>query len=147
MSTPPRAPLARRELRRHGAAAGCISLAALFAGFASGTSPFTIPADIAVSVPSALLVGSFVLGRVRPGAGPWRRMDRALPIAGHASAFPWLVLVAALAGAELASYFHGGPRSDYPTISSGLDALFRYRALKATAWLAWLGGGWYLVRR
>lgn len=139
--------LVRREARRHAATAGALAAAALFAGVASAASPFSVPADVAVSVPSALFAGALVMERVRPGAGPWRRMDRTRPEAGHGTPIPWLVAIAVLVGVELASYFHGGPRADYPTLSSGMNALFRYRAAKATAWFVWLAGGWYLARR
>jgi hypothetical protein len=139
--------LGRKEARRHAATVGALGAAALFAGVASGASPFTVPADVAVSVPSALFAGTIVMERLRPGSGPWRRMDRARPQGGHGTSIPWLAVIAVLVGVELASYFHGGPRADYPTISSGMDALFRYRAAKATAWFAWLTVGWYLVRR
>jgi hypothetical protein len=141
------AALARRKARRHAAAASALGAAAILAGVASGTRPFTAPADVAVSVLSAVLVGALALERLRPGAGPWRRMDRARPEGGQGTARPWLVVIAVLVGVELASYFHGGPRADYPTISSAMDALFRYRAAKAAAWFAWITAGWYLVRR
>ncbi len=137
----------RRQARRHAAAAIALGAAAILAGVASGARPFTVPADVAVSVPSALLVGSLALERLRPGTGPWRRMDRARPEGGRGTAVPWLVVIAVLVGVELASYFHSGPRADYPTISSAMDALFRHRAARAAAWLAWLTVGWYLVRR
>ena len=141
------AALVRRAARRHAAATSALCAAAILAGVASGARPFTVPADVAVSVPSALFVGALALERLRPDAGPWRRMDRARPEGGRGTAVPWLVVIAVLVGVELASYFHGGPRADYPTISSGLDALFRHRAAKAAAWFAWLTVGWYLVRR
>jgi hypothetical protein len=135
------------ETHRHAAAVGALAAAAIFAGVASGARPFTIPADVAISVPSALLVAALVMERLRPVAGPWRRMDRAHPEDTGGTAVPWLVVAGVLVGVELASYFHPGLRADYPTISSGIDALFHYRAAKAGAWFAWLLVGWYLVRR
>ena len=138
---------AGRQAHSHGAATVALGAAAIFAGVASGARPFTVPADVAVSVPSALFVAALALERLRPRAGPWRRLDRARPEGGNGTAVPWLVVIAVLVGVELASYFHGGPRADYPTLSSMMDALFRHRAAKAAAWLAWLGTGWYLVRR
>lgn len=121
-----------------GAAAG-------YAGWASGTVPFTASADVAVSVPSALLVlglvGRWTWGR-RPGTGVGSKAVR-----GTASSAPWLVLVVLVTAVELASYFHGGPRTLYPTISSSAESLFRIRAVKAAAFLGWLLGGWYVVAR
>ncbi len=142
----PAAP-ARSGARRYAWDAGALVVAAVFSGVASGARPFTVPADVAVSLPSALFVGVLVAERLRPDAGPWRRIDRARPAGVRGSAVPWLVAIAVLVGVELASYFHGGPRADYPTLSSGADALFRYRAVKAAAWFVWLTVGWYLARR
>lgn len=141
------AAVARAGTRRYGWDAGALVAAAVLAGLASGAKPFTVPADVAVSVPSAMFVGVVVTERLRPGVGPWRRMDRTRPPGVRGSAVPWLVVIAVLVGVELASYFHGGPRADYPTLSSGADALFRYRAVKAAAWFVWLNVGWYLARR
>ncbi len=129
------------------AAVGALAAAAVFAGVASGARPFTEPADVAISLPSALFAGAFVMERLRPASGPWRRLDRAHPGGRDGTAVPWLVVAVLLVAVELASYFHGGPRADYPTISSGVDALFHYRAAKAAAWFAWLLAGGYLVRR
>lgn len=123
-----------------------LAAAAAYSGLASGATPFTVPADIAVSVPSALFAGVLVMERLRPGGGPWRRIAVERPARGG-SAVPWLLVVAVLIGVELASYFHGGPRTDYPTVSSGMNALFRYRAAKAAAWWLWLAVGWHLARR
>lgn len=60
---------------------------------------------------------------------------------------PWLVVIALLVAVELASYFHSGPRADYPTISSGLDALFGNRPAKAATFYVWLVVGWFLASR
>lgn len=126
-------------------AAFLVLLAAAYAAWASSTSPFTVPADVAVSVPGAAFLAAFVLQRRRP-EWPWRRLPRASPpreggVAG------WLAVIALLVGVELASYFHGGPRASYPTLSSAGDALFRWRPARAAGWLVWLGTGWFLVRR
>ncbi len=130
--------------RRASAAALCA--AALYAALASGVKPFTVLAYAAVALPSVLCVGVLVAQRSRPGTGPWRRMDPARP-ASEGTGIPWLVVIVVLLGIELASYFHPGPRADYPTLSFGLNALLRHRAAKAAGWLAWLVLGWYLVRR
>ena len=126
--------------------AAALGAAALYAGVASGAASFTMPANVAVSVPSALCVAALVAQRLRPDARPWRRMDPARPQSAGVGA-PWLVVIGLLVAVELASYFHPGPRADYPTLSYGLNALFRYRALRAGGWFAWLVLGWYLARR
>lgn len=126
-----------------------IGAAALYAGLASGARTFTVPADVAVSIPGAVFLAALVAERIRPDRGPWRRIDPGRPPAREHgdTALPWLLVIALLVGVELASYFHGGPRSDYPTISYGLTTLFRSRAARAAGWFAWLTAGWYLARR
>jgi hypothetical protein len=123
-----------------------VAFAAVYAGWASQFKPFTTPVDVCVSVPSAGFAAMFVLQHRWPASGPWRRMDPARPAAGG-SAWPWLLVIALLVAVELASYFHSGPRADYPTISSGTDVLFHHRAARAAVWFVWLVVGWFLGRR
>ena len=139
-------PAGGRTARTRVAPVALLAAAALYAGLASGTRPFTAAADVAVSLPSAFFVGVLLLQRLRPVAGPWRRIDRARP-AGGGTAIPWLLVVVLLLAVELGNYFHGGPRADHPTISYGLGVLFQYRAAKAAAWVLWLTVGWHLARR
>jgi hypothetical protein len=149
MSTGRRLGLPPQQGRTRGArraSLGALCAVALYAGLASGVKPFTALAYGAVSLPSALCVGSLVMQRLRPDAGPWRRLDPVRP-RGEGAAIAWLALIVVLLGVELASYFHPGPRAEYPTLSFGLDALLRYRAANAAGWFAWLVLGWYLVRR
>ncbi len=120
--------------------------AALYAALASGVKPFTALAYAVVALPSVVCVGVLVLQRLVPDAGPWRRMDPARP-ASDGTWVPWLGAIVVLLAIELASYFHPGPRSDYPTLSFGLNVLLHPRAARAAGWLAWLALGWYLVRR
>ena len=131
------------EAHRRIATALAMGTAAVFAGVASGATPFTASADVAVSVPSALFVGTLVAG-LRSGG---RRRDRAHPAGGGGSAIPWIFVVVLLVAVELASFFHSGPRADYPTLSSGMTALFHDRAARAAGWFVWLTVGWYLARR
>ncbi len=121
-------------------------VAATFAAWASGTKPFTTPADIAVSIPSAVFAAALVLERRWPDRGPWQRLPVARPESDGGGVL-WLGIIALLVGVELASYFHGGPRVDYPTLSSGIDALFAHREAKAAGFFAWLTIGWFLARR
>ncbi len=155
MTTPPPSPPERPApvIARHAHAGlvAAIVLAAAYSGWASGAPPFTTCADIAVSVPAALFAATLVLQRWWPTARPWRRIDPGRPATATPtdarSAAPWIVVAAVLLAVELASYFHSGARSAYPTISSGLDALFHCRAAKALGWDAWLSAGWFLARR
>jgi hypothetical protein len=139
-----------------------VAVAAAYAGWASGTVPFTTASNVAVSLPSALLAGGLVarvVGGVssplavpkRPGARSGRLQRRAIADGRHQesvdSAAPWVVLITVVVAVELASYFHGGSRSAYPTLSSLATDLFRHRPVKAAAFFAWLVGAWYLVAR
>jgi hypothetical protein len=123
-----------------------LAAAAAYAGWASGIAPFTVTAYVAVSVPSALFLSAFGLAWRLPDEGPWARLPEDRP-PFEGTVVPWALLVALLVATELASYFHPGPRALYPTISSGADALFRHRPATAAAFLVWLAGGWYLVKR
>lgn len=120
-------------------------LGAAYAAWASGVAPFSARSDAAVAAPSAIFVTAMVLQRRWP-AGPWRRLTALRPAAGGSSAL-WLAVIALLVAVELASYFHGGPRARYPTVSSAENALSHLRAARATIWLVWLAMGWYLARR
>lgn len=139
-------PAAGRAAPRRAWTVAALVAAAVYAGIGSGARAFTVPADAAVSVPSAVFACAILMERLRPEAGPWRRLERPSPTHGGA-ALPWVAVILLLVCVELASYFHGGPRADYPTVSSGLNALFDYRAAKAAAWFGWLVVGWYLARR
>lgn len=120
--------------------------AVAFAGWASGTRPFTGTADVGVAIPSVLFAAALVLERRWPERGPWRRLPETRPESDGGGAL-WLVVIALLVGVELVNYFHAGPRPDYPTVSSGLDALFANRAAKAAGFFVWLTIGWFLARR
>jgi hypothetical protein len=123
-----------------------VAAAAGYAGWASGTTPFTVAADVAVSIPSAGFAAAFVLQRRWPHAGPWRLLAADRPT-GAGGALPWVLVFALLVGSELASYFAGGSRTVHPTLSSLEVAAFHYRAVKAAAFLVWTAIGVYLVRR
>lgn len=123
-----------------------MAVAAAYAAWASGTAPFTPGADAAVAAPGAVFLAVFALQRRWPTRGPWQRLRDSRP-EGHGGAAGWLVVIGVLVGIELASYFHGGPRSAYPTLSSAIDSISRWRAVRAALWSAWLAIGWFLVRR
>lgn len=134
------------DRRRAAGVVVALAAAAAYAGWASGTQPFTDPADICVSIPSALFVVALVLERRWPDRGPWRRLRSDRPVS-EGGVTLWLAVIAILVAVELASYFHSGPRADYPTISSGLNALLSHRPAKAAGFFVWLAIGWFLVRR
>lgn len=121
--------------------------AAAYAGWMSGTVPFSVAAYSAVAVPSAVFLIGVVVTKVAPGRVAWAlRRPPEIGRGGGGSAV-WIGLIAVVVGVELASYFHGGPRADYPTLSSIAASAFRHRPVKATAVFAWLVGGWRLMTR
>lgn len=127
-----------------------LAAAAAYSGWASATRPFTTPANVAVSVPSAVFALGVVLRLRWPDTGPWRRLPPGRPpvhAGGLRGVAPWLLVVGIFVASELASYFAGGSRAVHPTVSSSLDSLFHYQPAKAAAFFAWLVGGWYFVRR
>lgn len=132
----------------HPSVARLVGLAAAlaFAGWASGARPFTTLANIEIAIPSVLFLAALVLERRWPERGPWRRLPATRPESDGGAAL-WLVVIALLVAVELVNYFHGGPRADYPTVSSALNTLFANRAAKATGFFAWLVIGWFLARR
>lgn len=123
-----------------------LALGAAYAAWASGTVPFTSAAYAAVAAPGALFLAALALQRRWPSSGPWRRLRAGRP-AREGGATGWLLVIALLVGVELASYFHGGPRSAYPTLSSAIGALARWRSARAALWSIWLALGWFLARR
>jgi hypothetical protein len=127
-------------------AGALVAAAAAYAGWASATAPFTVPADVAVSVPSAVFAAAYVLQWRWPQTWPWRRLD-ADHLQRVGTAVPWLLVIGLLVAWELASYFAGGSRAVHPTISSGINSLFHWQAAKSAGFLVWLSAGWYLVRR
>jgi hypothetical protein len=137
--------------------AALVAAGALYAWLVAGTTPFTATADVLTAIPLAALAVVVAVqlleGAGAGGAGaprPWdRRPDPGLHSDGPGVArqvLPWLTLVAAALALELFNYLSGA-RATHPTISSMYDSAARWRAVKALVVLAWLGLGWYLVRR
>ena len=126
---------------------GAVVAAAAYAGVASGAAPFTVPADVAVSIPSAVFVAALVAQWRWPCGWPWRRLPADRPAGSSGGAALWLVVIGLVAVPELVSYFAGGSRSVHPTLSSIMNDVFEYRAAKAAVLFLWLCGGWYAVRR
>ena len=106
---------------------------ALYAWWAAGLRPFTWPALAAVGAAGIAVI---LLGTAR------RRETAALPD----GALVWAVLVALLAGWELAAYLQA-PRPDHPTLSSLANEILDWRPARALAFMVWLGAGVDLARR
>lgn len=119
---------------------------AVYAWFASATTPFTVPADVMTAVPLLGMVVVVALQHIGGAGHVWRRLPADRPPDGG-TAVPWIVLLVLLAVPEGASLLVAGPRSSHPTISSIADTVFRWHAVKASVYFLWLWLCWYVVRR
>lgn len=59
---------------------------------------------------------------------------------------PWIVVILAIAGLELYSFFRGSTY-EHPTLSDITDPAFDTFGVRVAFVLGWLGAGWHLVRR
>jgi hypothetical protein len=120
---------------------------------------FTWPMRIATAVPAVVLLVAAARDRrrrisLRAWMSEWRAVlgdaHRSLPVrnkvAWRAGTVVWSLLVAAVAGWELMARLHA-PRSEYPTISSMVDALTQSHAVRFLVFVLWLLFGRDLLRR
>jgi hypothetical protein len=111
-------------------------LGAGYAGYASGTAPFTWAANVTFAVPIILVV---------VGLGWWWRRWARVPRTVPAHWWPWLAALGALIVWELVNYLVL-PRAAHPTLSSLSDRAMQWRAAKAAFLFCWLWIGLALVR-
>lgn len=121
------------------------------ASLAAGRArPFTLPADVAVSVALllaiAVVVSAHRLSRRLPSLARRPHLSGASTPSGPLRWLPWMAAVAAAASFEAYSVL-SLPRSEHPTLSSMLDAADRTYGGHAVAFACWLVLGWYLVTR
>ena len=110
-----------------------VAAAVAYAWWVAGLRAFTWPALVAVGVAGAAAIVAGTRGR-RPPA----RLPRGTLV--------WAVLLALLAGWELAAYLQS-PRADHPTLSSLADPVLDWRPARALAFLGWFALGVDLARR
>ena len=112
-------------------------VALLYAWFATGLSPFTDAAYIALSVPVAvglLLFGALGGFSPRPeGISSHYRTRGA-----HEGVVPWAVLVAVALSLEIAGLALGGRSQDVPTLSATVDHLLVTHWGRGILYLGWL---------
>jgi hypothetical protein len=111
-------------------------LGASYAGYASGTTPFTWTANFMVAVPIVLVLAGLAVRWRR-----WATVPRAVPEGW----WPWAAVLGAVLLWELVNYL-AVPRSTHPTLSSLSDRAMQWRAAKAALILCWLWIGVALVR-
>jgi hypothetical protein len=130
--------------RRRGRSGWRLLSALIVVGYswlATGLRPFTIPIDVAVGVPTLVLLAlswrRSRLGQVR--ADQLHRPPRS-------SLLTWAALIGALAVWELAAYV-ASPRQDHPTLSSISDDITSGRPARAAVFALWLVLGLQLFAR
>jgi len=115
--------------------------AAIYAWWATGVPPFTLPAYIAVGLPALMLLVAAIIG---PAPGRVEAISATLP--GAASmpqrVFPWVILVVLAVSLEGLGLALGGRSQAVPTLSTVTDhALFRH-VVRFILFCAWLAAGW-----
>lgn len=109
-----------------------------YAWVAGGLAPFTVRSLISVLLPGAVL-GAIAYGRPPERIPPPQSLD----VTGFSY---WAIGVAALLEWE-ASSFIGGSAWQHPSLTQLIDPLITAHPARSGAMLAWLLGGWALVRR
>ena len=97
---------------------------------------------VAAAVPYAVVL----VAAVRRG---WHRrlVPAEPPVEGRRWALGvWALLIAATVAFQLGMYV-SHPRELYPTFSSMAGTAFGWQPVRAVAFAAWLGLGWYVVER
>ncbi len=124
---------------------------AAYAWWVATTTPFTTEADVAVAV-------GFGVMAALAGHTLWRRRSERhssdpaaallpAPVA-PGSVLAWAVVLALVAGLELACYLAGlSNRQAFPTLSSLYDSAATSTAGKAAVVFAWVALGWGSFRR
>ena len=107
----------------------------IYAWWATGRSPFTTTATLAV-VGAGL--AAMAVGQAR------RPQNESRP--ARAGALRWVVVLVALAVWQLLAYVQQ-PRSEHPTLSSLSNAALEHHTTRALAFTAWLVAGARLARR
>lgn len=111
---------------------------------AVATAPWTLYSAVFTAIPGILLLG-YALRR------GWHRRSADLPPVplghtGRRGLAVWAVLFAVLAVWILSVHF-SSPRPSYPTLSYLMNGWFDNYAVRVGGFTAWLGLGWWLVRR
>lgn len=121
-----------------------IAVALGYSAVAVATAPWTLYSAVFTAIPGIVLL-SYALRRGwhRPGA----RIPRVqIDGVGALALVVWALLFTVLGVWILAVHF-SAPRADYPTLSYLMNSWFDTYVFRVGGFLAWLGLGWYLVRR
>lgn len=104
------------------------------------------PSTVVIVIPAMAVL---VLAARRPARSRQRARDPAPRLLR--GVVLWSVLAAAILLWEAYAFVRqpdwSRPSHDYPTMSTLLDPVLEHGPLRLAGWLAWLGAGWWLVRR
>jgi hypothetical protein len=146
------------------ATVAAVAAAGAYGWEAAGLRPFTVPMEVVVAVPEALLAAAAWRrrGRNRSGGGnlegntstgrvgtPTMKAGSPTMKAGTPtmkSGAPWLVLVAMLAALEGANYL-SSPRAAHPTLSYIASEAMAAHPARAVLMALWLLVGWAMFLR
>jgi hypothetical protein len=112
-------------------------MALLYAWWATGLTPFTAVATVAVAVPVAVVAlvvvarpGRTTAGDIGPGAAPPRRRWE-----------PWAVLAAVAVSLETVALVLGGRSATVPTLSTVVDHALGRHAVRGVLFCLWMAVG------
>lgn len=131
-------PTVLRRSRSAGRRLVAIGAAAVFALIAAPIPTLTWQASLV-----AIAVGGCVVFLVATGRPV--RVDRVERINGGAAG-PWIVLIVAFTVLELSALL-AGSRSGFPTLSGLIGPMFLDTTTRLVGYVAWLGSGYWLLRR
>lgn len=121
--------------RPRAVALAALGTATVWAWFASGVRPFTLPAEVLTFVPGFIVLVITLRPRAEPDV-----------VVGRTGRWvPWVALLAAFTALELSELF-SQPRSAHPTLSSLTNTLLDSRPSRFIGYAVWLALGWLLVR-
>ncbi len=132
--------------------------AALYSWWATGVSPFTVAAYVAVGIPAVLLLAVGVADSLTGPRGqhdPDRGLDGGLgagpPVTRGAlqlrRTFPWLLLVLAAIVLEATGLALGGRSETVPTLSTVVDHALAWHVVRFVLFCGWIAVGWSPLMR
>jgi len=132
----------RARTRGLGAALGVA--AAAFAWWSTGLRPFTATVYVAIGIPVAalVLVGPALRGVERRAADVAGRPPAPTHPLGVRSIFPWITLLAVVAGLEGAGLALGGRSNGVPTLSTVADHALAWHGTRFVMFIVWLALAW-----
>ena len=115
-----------------------------YSAAAVATAPWTLYSAVFTALPGMVLVGYAIRRGWHRRTAEVRRVQ--LDRVGRWALAAWAVLFTVL-GVWILSVHFSSPRPLYPTLSYLMNGWFENYVVRVGGFLAWLGLGWWLVRR